>query len=80
MDNATLNRHRPAPRPLASRPTPSTPPRSPTCCGPTCCRRSTSRRRSAGRGPPANIRADNGPELTAAVLREWCRSGGTGTA
>ena len=32
------------------------------------------------RGAPANIRADNGPELTAAVLREWCRSGRTATA
>ena len=32
------------------------------------------------RGVPANIRADNGPELTAAVLREWCRLGATGTA
>jgi putative transposase len=32
------------------------------------------------RGVPANIRADNGPELTAAVLREWCRHGHTGTA
>lgn len=32
------------------------------------------------RGAPANLRADNGPELTAAVLREWCRHGSTGTA
>ena len=32
------------------------------------------------RGVPANIRADNGPELTAAVLREWCRLGSTDTA
>jgi putative transposase len=32
------------------------------------------------RGAPVNIRADNGPELTAAVLREWCRLGKTGTA
>ena len=32
------------------------------------------------RGAPANIRADNGPELTAWVLREWCRQGKTGTA
>jgi putative transposase len=32
------------------------------------------------RGAPANIRADNGPELTAWALREWCRLGSTGTA
>ena len=32
-------------------------------------------RLAAERGLPANIRADNGPELTAAVLREWCRQG-----
>jgi putative transposase len=37
-------------------------------------------RLAARRGAPANIRADNGPELTAAVLREWCRLGRTGTA
>jgi putative transposase len=37
-------------------------------------------RLAAERGAPANLRADNGPELTAAVLREWCRPGGTGTA
>jgi putative transposase len=37
-------------------------------------------RLAAERGAPANIRADNGPELTAAVLREWCRSGKTDTA
>lgn len=37
-------------------------------------------RLAAKRGTPANIRADNGPELTAAVLREWCRRGSTGTA
>ena len=30
-------------------------------------------RLAAKRGAPANIRSDNGPELTAAVLREWCR-------
>ena len=29
---------------------------------------------------PANLRADNGPELTARVLAEWCESGLTETA
>jgi len=38
------------------------------------------KRLAAERGAPANLRADNGPELTAAVLREWCRGGSTGTA
>ena len=37
-------------------------------------------RLAAERGAPANVRADNGPELTAAVLHEWCRLGATGTA
>ena len=37
-------------------------------------------RLAAERGAPANLRADNGPELTAAVLREWCRHGCTDTA
>ena len=37
-------------------------------------------RLAAGRGAPANIRSDNGPELTAAVLREWCGQRSTGTA
>lgn len=32
------------------------------------------------RGAPENIRADNGPELTARVLREWCESESTRTA
>jgi putative transposase len=32
------------------------------------------------RGAPANVRADNGPELTAWALREWCRLGRTDTA
>lgn len=32
------------------------------------------------RGAPANVRSDNGPELTAQVLREWCRHGSTDTA
>jgi len=31
-------------------------------------------------GAPANLRADNGPELTARVLAEWCESGLTATA
>jgi transposase InsO family protein len=35
---------------------------------------------AAKRGAPANIRSDNGPELTAAALCEWCRQGPTGTA
>ena len=38
------------------------------------------KRLATERGAPANIRADNGPELTAAVLREWCEQGSTGTA
>jgi putative transposase len=29
---------------------------------------------------PANLRMDNGPELTAAAMRDWCRFGGTDTA
>jgi putative transposase len=37
-------------------------------------------RLAAERGAPANLRADNGPELTAAILREWCRRGFTDTA
>jgi putative transposase len=37
-------------------------------------------RLAAERGAPANIRSDNGPELTAAVLREWCQRRSTGTA
>jgi hypothetical protein len=37
-------------------------------------------RLTAERGVPVNIRADNGPELTAALLCEWCRLGETGTA
>ncbi len=32
------------------------------------------------RGAPANLRADNGPELVARVLREWCRRSCTDTA
>ena len=35
----------------------------------------------AGRGRhPAFIRCDNGPELTANALRDWCRFTGTGTS
>lgn len=35
----------------------------------------------AGRGvAPENLRADNGPELTARVLREWCEQGFTATS
>ena len=34
-----------------------------------------------GRGrPPELVRMDNGPELTANALRDWCRFGGTGTS
>ncbi len=29
---------------------------------------------------PANLRMDNGPELTAAAMRDWCRFAGTATA
>ena len=31
-------------------------------------------------GAPENLRADNGPELTARVLRDWCEQGSTATA
>jgi len=34
----------------------------------------------AERGAPENLRADNGPELTARVLREWCEAGSTATS
>ena len=35
----------------------------------------------AGRGrPPQLLRMDNGPELTANSLRDWCRFGGSGSA
>jgi putative transposase len=33
----------------------------------------------AERGAPAHLRADNGPELLAWALREWCRLSGTST-
>ena len=32
------------------------------------------------RGAPAHVRCDNGPELTAHALRDWCRFTKTGTA
>ena len=31
-------------------------------------------------GHPGFIRCDNGPELTANALRDWCRFGGAGTS
>lgn len=34
----------------------------------------------AERGAPQFIRCDNGPELTSAALRDWCRFTGTGTS
>ena len=33
----------------------------------------------ARHGPPRHLRMDNGPELVAWALRDWCRLGGTGT-
>ena len=35
---------------------------------------------AAERGAPAHIRCDNGPELTAHALRDWCRFSRTETA
>lgn len=35
---------------------------------------------AAHRGAPQFLRCDNGPELTAAALRDWCRFTGTGTS
>ena len=32
------------------------------------------------RGSPTFIRCDNGPELVAAAIKDWCRFTGTGTA
>jgi putative transposase len=32
------------------------------------------------RGVPAFIRCDNGPEFTAAVIRDWCRFSGAGSS
>jgi len=34
----------------------------------------------AERTAPAHLRMDNGPEMTANALRDWCRLSGTGTA
>ena len=33
----------------------------------------------AERGAPGHLRMDNGPELIAWALRDWCRLAGTGT-
>lgn len=35
---------------------------------------------AAARGYPQFLRCDNGPELTAAALRDWCRFTGAGTS
>jgi putative transposase len=35
---------------------------------------------SLERGAPAFIRCDNGPEFSAAAIRDWCRFSGTGAA
>jgi putative transposase len=35
---------------------------------------------ATGRGFPEFVRCDNGPELTANALRDWCRFTGTGTS
>jgi putative transposase len=37
-------------------------------------------RLAAQRGAPAHVRCDNGPELTAHALRDWCRFRRAGTA
>ena len=34
---------------------------------------------AAARGYPQFIRCDNGPELTAHAIRDWCRASGAGT-
>ena len=34
----------------------------------------------AERGAPEYLRMDNGPEMTAHALRDWCELSGTGTA
>lgn len=38
------------------------------------------RRLTTHRGAPQLIRMENGPELTAAALRDWCRFSGAGTS
>lgn len=35
---------------------------------------------AAQRGAPTLIRMDNGPEMTAHAIRDWCRASGAGTA
>ena len=35
---------------------------------------------TASRGAPEHLRCDNGPELIAWTLRDWCRAGGTTTS
>ena len=35
---------------------------------------------AAGAATPRFIRCDNGPELTANALKDWCRFGGAGTS
>ncbi len=37
-------------------------------------------RLAAERGAPEHLRCDNGPEMTAHALRDWCELSGTGTA
>jgi putative transposase len=37
-------------------------------------------RLAAQRAAPAHLRCDNGPEMTAHALRDWCELSGTGTA
>jgi putative transposase len=37
-------------------------------------------RLAAERGAPEHLRCDNGPEMTAYALKDWCELSGTGTA